>query len=317
MHLACLIISKSPSTLINISSAVVQSIILIFAFWIRSTAIWVLAALSLLAISVALWEILQRRFNWRALWCWGILLSVWAQQAFLVSIALHPVYRDKGEISHHIVWHSLFYQLQFHPRWQEKYASQYDHAVYDDLPQVAAKKYLLRNLPPNPQRVYLTDDHQYLQVAASETYTRKAFFEFFSNDPAFVLETYLIYSPTKIFQLLGALTRSLPESIKNLRRLDPPVGMSGVALLLCLALIASSALPALDEVDSQRAALAALLVTAAFFLSLLPILPAPDFHTIADQYYLLLIVFVSWTVVGLCSGIRVCLWLVSRQNLAA
>ena len=77
------------------------------------------------------------------------------------------------------------------------------------------------------------------------------------------------------------------------------------------------ALLALDEVDSQRAALGALLVAAAFFLSLLPILPAPDFHTIADQYYLLLIVFVSWTVVGLCSGIRVCLWLVSRQNLAA
>ena len=317
MHLACLIISKSRPTPINIGLAVLQSVILIFAFWIRSTAIWVLTALSLLAIAVALWKILQRRFNWRALWCWGILLGVWGLQAFLGSTALHPVYRDKGEISHHIVWHSLFYQLQFHPRWEENYASQYDHAVYDDLPQVAAKRYLLRNPPPDPQRVYLTEDHQYLQVAASETYIRKAFFEFFSNDPAFVLETYLIYSPAKIFQLLGALTRSLPLGIENVQRLDSSIWVRAAALLLCLALIVLAALLALDDVDSRRAALGALLVTVGFLLSLLPILPAPDFHTVADQYYLLLIVLVSWTTVGLCFGIRVCLRPVSRQNLAA
>jgi hypothetical protein len=74
---------------------------------------------------------------------------------------------------------------------------------------------------------------------------------------------------------------------------------------------------ALDDVDSRRAALGALLVTAGFFFSLFPILPAPDFHTIADQYYLLLIVLIIWTAVGLCFGIRVCLRLVSQQNLAA
>jgi hypothetical protein len=308
MHLACLIISKSRPTLINIGLAVLQSVILIFAFWIRSTAIWVLAALSLLAIAVALREILQRRFNWRALWCWGIFLGVWALQAFWGSIALHPVYRDKGDISHHVLWHSLFYQLQFHPRWEEQYASQYDHAVYDELPWVAAKKYLLRNPPPDPQRVYLTG------VAASETYTRKAFIEFFSKDPAFVLETYLIYSPAKIFRVLGALTRSLPQGVENVRRLDSSVWVSADALLLCLALIASAALLALDDVDSQRAALGALLVTAGFFLSLLPLLPAPNFHSVADQYYLLLIVLVIWTTVGLCFGIRVCLRPVRRQS---
>jgi hypothetical protein len=317
MHLACLIISKSRPTPINIGLAVLQSVILIFAFWIRSTAIWVLAALSLLAIAVALWKILQRRFNWRALWCWGILLGVWALQASLGSIALHPVYRHKGEISHHVVWRSLFYQLQFHPRWEAKYASQYDHAVYDELPEVAAKKYLLRHPPKDPQRVYLTEDHQYLQVAASETYSRKAFFEFFSNDPAFVLETYLIHSPAKIFELLAALTRSLPQGMENVWRLDSSIWMKAAPLLLCLALIVLAALLALDDVDSQRAALGALLVTAGFFLSLLPILPAPNFHTVADQYYLLLIVLVIWTTVGLCFGIRVCLRPVSRQNLAA
>jgi len=317
MHLACLIISKSRPTPINISSAVVQSIILIFAFWIRSTAIWVLTALSLLAIAVALWEILQRRFRWRVLWCWGILVGVWALQAFLSAVALHPVYKDKGEIAHHVVWHSLFYQLQFHPHWEEKYASQYDHAIYDELPQVAARKYLLRNPPPDPQRVYLTEDHQYLQVVAAETYIRKAFFEFFSNDPAFVLETYLIYTPAKIFRLLGALIRSLPQGIENVRRLESSVWMSLAAVLLCLALIALAALLALDDVDSERAALGVLLVTAGLFLSLLPILPAPDFHTVADQYYLLLVVLVSWAAVGLCFGIRVCLRLASRQNFPA
>jgi hypothetical protein len=310
LHLACLIMSKSRPTPINIGLAVLQSVILIFAFWIRSSAIWVLAAVSLLAIAVALWEISQRCFRRRALWCWGTLLGVWALQAFLSAVALHPVYKDKGEISHHVVWHALFYQLQFHPHWEEKYASQYDHAVYDELPQVAARKYLVRNPPPDPQRFNLT-------IAATETYIRKAFFEFFSNDPAFVLETYLIYSPAKIFELLGALTRSLPQEVNNVLRLDSSAWVGTAALLLCLALVALTALVALDDINWQQAALGALLVSAGFLLSLLPILPAPNFHTVADQYYLLLIVLVIWTTVGLCSGIRVCLRLANPQSLAA
>jgi hypothetical protein len=308
LHLACLIMIKSRPTAINIVLAVLQSVILIFAFWIRSTAIWVLAAVSLLAIAVALWETLQRRFRWRALWCWGALLGVWALQAFLSAVALHPVYKDKGEIPHHVVWHALFYQLQFHPHWEEKYASQYDHAVYDQLPQVAASKYFMRNLPSDPQR-------SYFGIAGSETYIRKAFFEFFYNDPAFVLETYLIYSPAKIFQLLGALIRSLPEEINNVPTLDSSVWMS-TALLLCLPLVVLAALAALDDIDWQRAVLGALLASAGFLFSLFPILPAPAFHTIADQYYLLLIVLVSWTAVGLGFGIRVCLRLANPQSLA-
>jgi hypothetical protein len=132
-----------------------------------------------------------------------------------------------------------------------------------------------------------------------------------------VLETYLIHSPAKIFELLAALTRSLPQGMENVWRLDSSIWMKAAPLLLCLALIVLAALLALDDVDSQRAALGALLVTAGFFLSLLPILPAPTFHTVADQYYLLLIMLVIWTTVGLCFGIRVWLRPVSRQISAA
>src|SRR5439155_18688815 len=104
-------------------------------------------------------------------------------------VTLNPVYRSKGEISHHVFWQSVFYQLQFHPRWDKKYAASYDFATYDELPVLAAKKYLIRHLPSNPENLYLTPDRQYLRLAAAELYVRKAFFEFFANDPGFVLES--------------------------------------------------------------------------------------------------------------------------------
>jgi hypothetical protein len=46
-------------------------------------------------------------------------------------------------------------------------------------------------------------------------------------------------------------------------------------------------------------------MTAAFFVSLLPILPAPNYTTIGDQYFLLLIVLSSWSVLAVSAVIRI------------
>jgi hypothetical protein len=63
----------------------------------------------------------------------------------------------------------------------------------------AARKYLTRHPPADPDEVYLTEHHKYLKVAAAETYVRKAFFEFFARDPKFVLEAYFIHIPINLF----------------------------------------------------------------------------------------------------------------------
>ena len=42
--------------------------------------------------------------------------------------------------------------------------------MLDELPPVAARKYLTRHPPADPDKVYLTEDRKYLKVVAAETY---------------------------------------------------------------------------------------------------------------------------------------------------
>lgn len=294
LHLCCLMLDEPTPSPKNAALAVLQSVILIFAFWIRASAIWVIFATILLAVVLSIHELRSHKFKLLRLWSIGILASIWALQALYVSIVLHPVYK-KGEIAHHVLWHSVFYPLQFHPKWNERYAAKYDNATFDVLPQTAAIKYLLRNPPIDPDSVYLTADRKYLRVSAAETYIRKAFFEFLLNDPKFVLEALFIYNPIRMTRILtGLLNSTRPNFVL-------PYLAIGSAFL-----IMAGFLTAID-VEWRRFRGGVLLVTAAFFVSLLPILPtAPDYATMGDQYFMLLVMLGSWAIFGMSVGVRGC-----------
>jgi hypothetical protein len=294
LHLGCLLLHRSPPSITNVASAIVQSIILVFAFWIRASAIWVILAVAVFAGLIAIWGLLKRRNELRRVWCLGILLAVLAVHTLWVTMTIHPIYRSEGEISHHVFWHAVFFQLQLHPRWNEKYAAFYDFATIDELPRVAAKKYLLRHPPPHPEEVYLTRDRQYLRIAPSETYVRKAYFEFFANDPRFVLESLLIYNPRGMAVVLAGYLSSLDgTTVMEL--------LSASVVLLILA--------GFLEADSDQRRLfkhGALLATGGFFVSLLPILlTVPNYPTMGDQYFALLLMLGCWFVLALATGLRV------------
>jgi hypothetical protein len=304
MHLGYLIVSRARPTTAHVALAILQSIILIFALWIRATAIWVIVAVSLLAIAVTTQDLLNRRFNLRQVWGFGVLLSVWFVHAIWTSMALHPIYKEKREISHHVVWHAIFYQLQFHPNWKQRYAAEYDNMEFDELPLAAAKKYLMRHPPRAPEEVYLTEDRKHLKVAASEAYIRAAFVEFMEKDPKFVLETYFIYSPIRIFYILGPMTAGSGNSgiMRSLRR-DPPFEYALLGITFCML----AGFLATEDIERRLFSHGVVLLTATFFVSLLPILPAPDFPTVVDQYLALLTVLGSWAVLTLCAGMRMCI----------
>ena len=228
-------------------------------------------------------------------WRW-ILVAVLAVHTLWTTMTLHPIYKSEGEISHHVFWHAVFSQLQFHPRWNEKYAAFYDFATIDELPPVAAKKYLLRHPPPHPEEVYLTRDRQYLRIAPSETYIRKAYFEFFANDPRFVLESLLIYNPRGMAVVLAGYLSSLDgTTVMDL--------LSASAVLLILA-----GFLAADRDQRRLFKHGALLATGGFFVSLLPILlTVPNYPTMGDQYFALLIMLGCWVVLAFATGFGVLL----------
>jgi hypothetical protein len=74
-------------------------------------------------------------------------LAVLAVHTLWMTMTLHPIYRSEREISTSLFSLAVFYQLQFHPRWNENYAASYDFATFDKLPRVAARKHLLRHPP--------------------------------------------------------------------------------------------------------------------------------------------------------------------------
>src|SRR5262249_23046758 len=260
LHLGCLLLERSLPSISNLLLAIVQSIILVFAFWIRASALWVILAVATFAGLITIRGLLRRRNELRRVWCLGILLAVLAVHTLWTTMTLHPIYKSKGEISHHVFWHAVFYQLQLHPRWNENYAASYDFATSDDLPRVAAIKYLLRHPPSDPEEVYLTKDRQYLRVAAAEAYSRKAYFEFFANDPRFVLESMLIYNPRVIAVIFTGYLSSLNQT--DVRQF---IGVLSVFLILAAFLAADS--------DQRRLFRhGTLLATGGFFVSLSPLL---------------------------------------------
>jgi len=288
------LLERSLPSISNLLLAIVQSVILVFAFWIRASSLWVILAVTIFAGLITIWGLLRRRNELRRVWCLGILLAVLAVHTLWTTMALHPIYNSKGEISHHVFWHALFYQLQFHPRWNENYAASYDFATSDELPRVAAIKYLLRHPPLDPDEVYLTKDRQYLRVAAAEAYIRKAYFEFFANDPRFVLESMLIYNPRTIAVIFTGYLSSL-----NQTDVMQFIGVLSVFLILAAFLAADSDQRCLFKRGT-------LLATGGFFVSLSPLLiTGPNHATTGEQDFALLIMLGCWAVLALATGLRV------------
>jgi hypothetical protein len=324
LHLGCLILDRLPPSFGNVALAIVQSIILVFAIWIRASAVWVILAVAVLAGFLAMRGLLKRRLELPRIWAAGVLFATLASYMVWLTMALHPIYKSGEEISHHVFWHSIFYQLQFNPRWNEKYAASYDFATYDELPTLAARKYLLRHPPSDPDAIYLTPDRKYLKVAAAETYIRKAFFEIFSNDPRFVLESILIYNPLSMMTILAGYASSLDAGVeqhpmpidmymnferqlnKSWQRFTRTTAIQLAGVVVVFLVLAGFL--ATENCQLRLFKRAALLVTGGFIVSLSPILlTAPSIGVMGEQYFALLIMLGCWVVLAFGTGLRVLL----------
>jgi hypothetical protein len=129
-----------------------------------------------------------------------------------------------------------------------------------------------------------------------ETYVRKAYFEFFVNDPAFVGESLLIYNPrhmTVVFTgYLSSLVRITATQV---------IGIFMAGLILAGILAA-------DAEQRRLFRHGALLVTGGFLVSLSPILlTVSNYPTMGDQYFALLVVFGCWCVLALATGLAMLL----------
>jgi hypothetical protein len=109
---------KAPIAAGQIGLAVLQSVILIFGYWIRSTAIWTMLGLmgfAALIAGYALWrrEPKQLVRNWP----FAVLVILAAGHLVYAALMLHPVFESRNERPHHVLWHALFFGIAIHPDW--------------------------------------------------------------------------------------------------------------------------------------------------------------------------------------------------------
>jgi len=178
-----------------------QAGIIFFAIHIRASAVWLIALLVLALVICILpllmkgwrrqemFRVLARRF---AAAEWPALISILVVYGGLkvVSVSLHPIYHEGGWLEHHAFWHSVYYSLQVHPKFVEKYGAAHSYKVADEMPVVAALAYVKEHPEEDKPEIYLAKNT--LKYAALERLDKLAFFQFLRRDPQFVIEVFLI-----------------------------------------------------------------------------------------------------------------------------
>ena len=284
-HIALVMLIEPRPTAEQVGLVILQSAILVFGYWIRSSAFWTflgLLGLALLLAAYALWR--RRPKGLTAIWPFAVLAVLAAAHLTYVVNTLHPVYAKGNERPHHALWHSMIYGVAVNPDWPRKYAARYGLEDVDEVPDNMAKDYILRHPPDNPEAVYLTPDRKHIRIGVGETYRRKAFLEFFANDPRFVLEAWM-YN-------IKLSNKALAYYMSSFDRLPVP---SWIAIILSLLAVAALLSP--DRDGRLNFLAATLVVSAGFFVSMGPmIITAPGTATMADQFFMLIVAAACWMV---------------------
>ena len=284
LHVACVLLFRLPVSRGNVAGAIAQSVILFFVVSVRASVIWAAVAIVVLGLVLTLSELWARKKLAPGIWGLAVLLAVGAVQTVHLSRSLHPVYKTDGALGYHGIWHALFYQLQYNPWWQEKYAASYGNAAGDTLPQVAAQKYVLQHPPLESENIYLTPDHTQMKAWARESYIRRAFLEFVAKDPIFVIGTFGVN--------VGRAGPVLMSFLASLGRHLPLLG-----LIMVVSLMAAAAILLSDAADLGMPLQVPLLLTGGFLLSLLPnLLSVQAIIVMSDPCLMLLAAIIAWII---------------------
>ena len=284
LHIGLIMSHRVPASAANVALAAIQAAIVVLAWWIRASAIWVPFGLVVLAAGIlfaAAWRACGMRKSLQRVWPAGVLAGVILLHSAYVAVALDPIYGEVGDLAHHTIWHPVYYALQAHPDWRSKYGPSHDHAIGDDQPRAAVKHYLAKHpLPENQGTMAYRDTYGSLKFTEYEKYVRKAFFAFLKDDPRFVAETFLIYNPLGMFYMLRDRLVTFGSQSGNWCWLFAFAGGAILAFLI------------FDPVERRNFGYGAALAAGAFFMSIVPLLMTVPF--VSDNLVVLVIAIVAW-----------------------
>jgi hypothetical protein len=211
IHLLLMLVDKAAPNWWRVATVIFQSGVIFLAVHIRVSAIWWVPALVLAAVALFLLSLKGSKGNaegWRSVAYRG-LIAQWPALVSLVVIlgslkavgwSLHPTYREGGWVSYHTVWHAIYYSLQLHPKYAEKYGAYHEGKSGDEMPYAGALAYLKEH--PEEDKAELFIAGRALKYSALERLDRLAFFEFLRRDPLFVFQTFVIVKGKAIWNTI-------------------------------------------------------------------------------------------------------------------
>jgi hypothetical protein len=331
LHILLLIARRSAALRwLDVATAIGQTAFVAFAYAIRSSAEWMyLAAATLMLFYLAGPAIrAARRRQWsidsantRRL----TIAMLFAATALTIG-AFRMLYLTApcGEaLNAHPVWHTLYYSLQFGPRWGSKLAPYNGLGKHRDWPNPvpaiddasksgdemvyqAVKEYVQRHHLPyqtEPSIWYSTPESRRvtsegLPLGSWATYehvVRDMFFEFVRNNPRYVLENFLVIKPLLFVTTLAEYFKSVWSDLTPAR--------SGVFVVMVLLIAIFYPARGDDQMAAARIGMHTGILLLCFAWSAVPSL---IFYTntqyVGDQASLGVTAIVIWIVYLLAAG---------------
>jgi hypothetical protein len=199
VHILLVLVDGVPPRWPKFAFLIPQAVLVFLAVHIRATAVWLIAALVVAMIMLSLpliRDALKGRAGIRVLasrfvigqWPAVMSLLIIFGGLKIVSLSLHPSYKEGGWLQHHAMWHSIYYSLQYHPSFLEKYGAAHNGKTGDEMPIAAALAYVKEHPDEDKSEIYLAPGH--LKYSEMERLSRLAFFQFLQRDPWFAVEAF-------------------------------------------------------------------------------------------------------------------------------
>jgi hypothetical protein len=196
LHLVAAARSNNPWRRPDLALIALQGLVLGLALLQRISVEWVILALFVLAAVYWVWRrrvrptAPKRRYWSVAAFALTVLVATHLYSNFVRNPGLAAI----GAVSYHNVWFTLVEKLYYDPDWEARYGAEYDHKTFDEMASLFCHRYLARHKEEWPRwNPSNGDPYQVgLSGVGMEDLCRKAFFEFFRNDPKYVLNNFLV-----------------------------------------------------------------------------------------------------------------------------
>jgi hypothetical protein len=193
-----------------------QLVILAFAIHLRLSVVWTMLTLPLIwgaLIIATIWRGRGARLRlsqWRyprSILVIATVLAVPCVAQIGINYSYHPFYAAEGDLGHHTFWDGVLQSLEYNPEWTTKHGAVANGATGDELP-LSVVLIAIAKLPVDQRLQYLNHDGAPTRIAY-EKFSRTAFIDLLAQDPAFVLHTFFVTKPSRIFHTEAMLYQSL------------------------------------------------------------------------------------------------------------